>query len=65
MDQMSSAKEEVSTLLARLPEDCTIEDIQYRLYMIEKFRKGLEAADSGQFLSQEQAEARLNKWLVQ
>ena len=62
---MLSAKEEVSTLLAKLPEDCTIEDIQYRLYMIEKVRKGLEAADSGQFLSQEQAEARLNKWLVQ
>ena len=42
----STAKEEVEALLSKLPDDCSIEDIQYHLYVIEKVRKGLEVADS-------------------
>lgn len=38
---MSTVKEEVKSLLERLPRDCTIEDIQYHLYVLEKkFKKG-------------------------
>ncbi len=43
---MSSAKQEVESLLSNLPDDCSLEDIQYHLYVIEKVRNGLEAADS-------------------
>ncbi len=31
---MNTVKEEVKTLLERLPDDCTIEDIQYHLYVL-------------------------------
>jgi predicted transcriptional regulator len=61
---MSSAKEEVESLLDKLPDDCSLEDIQYHLYVIEKVRHGLEAADTLRTLTQEEAEARLNKWLM-
>ena len=30
---MKTAKEAVKTLLERLPDKCTIEDIQYHLYL--------------------------------
>ena len=43
---MSTAKEEVLALLSKLPDDCSLEDIQYYLYVIEKVRNGLEVADS-------------------
>ena len=43
---MSSAKQDVESLLSKLPDDCSLEDIQYHLYVIEKVRNGLEAADS-------------------
>ena len=33
-------------LLTELPDDCSLEDIQYHLYVIEKVRNGLEVADS-------------------
>ena len=33
---MSTAKEVVEALLSKLPDDCSIEDIQYHLYVIEK-----------------------------
>jgi hypothetical protein len=43
---MSTAKEEVESLLTRLPDDCSLEDIQYHLYVFEKIRRGLERADT-------------------
>lgn len=61
---MSTAKEEVESLLNRLPEDCSLEDIQYHLYVIEKVHQGLEAADTQGSVSQEEVEQRLGKWLT-
>lgn len=60
---MVTAKEEVESLLNNLPDDCSLEDIQYHLYVIEKVRNGLEAADRQGALSQEEVEQRLVKWL--
>lgn len=62
---MSTAKEEVASLLHQLPDDCSLEDIQYHLYVIEKVRHGLDVADSQGTLSQQAAEERLSKWLAQ
>lgn len=61
---MSSAKEEVESLLDKLPDNCSLEDIQYHLYVLEKVRHGLEAADTRGTLTQEEAEGQLNKWLM-
>jgi len=62
---MATAKEEVQELLDKLPHDCSLEDIQYHLYVIDKVRAGLEAADIEGAVSQEDAEARLSKWLTE
>lgn len=62
---MSTAKEEVESLLNRLPEDCSLEDIQYHLYVIDKVPQGLEAADTQGSVSQEEVEQRLGKWLTE
>jgi predicted transcriptional regulator len=62
---MSTAKEEVKALLQTLPDDCSLEDIQYHLYVIEKVRNGLEEADSQGTVPQEEVEHRLSKWLTE
>ncbi|HKR22760.1 MAG TPA: hypothetical protein VJS17_09205 [Pyrinomonadaceae bacterium] len=62
---MATAKEEVERLLGKLPNDCSLEDIQYHLYVLEKVRNGLEAADTEGVVSQDQAEERLRKWLTE
>ncbi len=62
---MSTAKNEVQQLLNILPDDCSLEDIPYHLYVIEKVRNGLEIADSQGTLSQEEVEHRLGKWLTE
>lgn len=62
---MSIVKEEVTSLLERLPEDASIEDVQYHLYVVEKVRNGLNAARTEGTVTQQQAEEKLGKWLIQ
>jgi hypothetical protein len=59
---VNAAKTEVESLLRQLPDDCTLEDIQYHLYVLEKIRRGLEVADTQGTLTQEEVEQRLRKW---
>lgn len=61
---MSTAKHDVELLLNRLPDDCSLEDIQYHLYVVDKVRRGLEEARHSGVLSQDEAEAQLAKWLA-
>ena len=62
---MSAAKRDVEALLEKLPDECTLEDIQYHLYVLEKIRNGIAAAEAHGSVSQEEAEARLSKWTTQ
>ena len=64
-DRMLTMKQRVTTLLQELPDECSIEDIQYRLYVLMKVMAGLETANREGVLSQEQAEQQLGKWLIQ
>ena len=61
---MLTTKQRVATLLQELPDECSIEDIQYRLYVLTKVMTGLETADVEGVVSQEQAEQQLGKWLI-
>jgi hypothetical protein len=51
--------------LHRLPDDCSLEDVQYHLYVLEKVHNGLDDARKNGTLSQEQVEARLSQWLTE
>ncbi|WP_017293090.1 hypothetical protein [Geminocystis herdmanii] len=62
---MSSPKEKVESMLQKLPDDCTIEDIQYHLYVLGKVRQGLQVADREGVLPQAQVEGLLSKWLIE
>lgn len=58
---MSTAKEEVKTLLDKLPDDCSLEDVQYHLYVVEKIHRGIERAEKDGVLSQDEVERKFNK----
>ena len=60
---MSFVKGEAIRLIQSLPEDCSIEDIQYHRYVRQKVENGLKAIESGQFVSQEDAERRVAEWV--
>ena len=62
---MSAAKREVEALLQKLPDECTLEDIQYHQYVIEKVQRGIDAAEQRGAVSQEDAERRFAKWTIE
>lgn len=60
---MATAKEDVRQILDQLPEDVSLEQIQYHIYVRQKVERALAEADRGNLLSQEEVEARMAKWL--
>lgn len=61
---VNSAKNDVQSLLNKLPDDCSYEDIQYHLYIVEKIKKGIERAELEDSISQEDVEKRFDKWIT-
>lgn len=62
---MNNIKEKIQSILNQLPDDCSIEDIQYHLYILEKVRLGLYSADTNTTLKQNEVEGILTKWLIE
>jgi hypothetical protein len=61
----ATAKQQVQSILNRLPDDCTLDDVQYHLYVAETLRNRLDQADGvAQVISQAEAEQRMAKWLT-
>ncbi|MFA4919636.1 MAG: hypothetical protein WC581_10345 [Thermodesulfovibrionales bacterium] len=60
---MQTTKQEVSNLLNRLPDDCTLEDVQYHLYVLQKIERGLKDVEEGRVYTQEEVEKKMSKWL--
>ena len=58
---MQTAKEEVIDLLNQLPDDSTLEEIHYHLYVRQKIQKGLQDVDQGKVKTQEEVENRMKK----
>lgn len=63
MKTVISVKEEVRRLLEQLPDDCSLEDVQYHLYVRQKIELGLAEARQGRVVDQQEAERRLARWL--
>jgi len=61
---MTTPKQAISTLLSQLPDDCTLEDIQYHLYVLTKVQQGLEVVKTQGGIPHAIAEQRLGKWLI-
>jgi hypothetical protein len=62
---MGSAKQQVELLLHKLPDNCSLEEIQYHVYVLDKVRRGLEEARQQDTLSQRDVEQQLSKWLTE
>lgn len=60
---MNAAKETVRDLLDSLPDDCSLQDVQYHLYVVEKIRSGIAKAEQDGTLSQKDVEKKLARWI--
>jgi predicted transcriptional regulator len=58
-------KQTVRQILDRLPDDCTIDDVLYHLYVVRSVERGLAEAHAGKTIPHEQVVEDLRKkWLV-
>ncbi|MES4785392.1 MAG: hypothetical protein C4294_05735 [Nitrospiraceae bacterium] len=49
--------------IEELPDDAKVEDALERLYLLYKIERGVQQADAGDLISQEEARQRMAKWL--
>jgi len=60
---MLPAKEEVRRLLDQLPDNTSLEDIQYHIYVQQKIDRGLNDVESDNTLSETEFDKRMSRWL--
>lgn len=56
---MVAVKQEAQKMIQNLPDNCTDEDIQYHLYVIEKIKNGISRAKDGEVSSHQEAKQRM------
>ncbi len=57
-----TAKDVVRAVLNRLPDNASLADIMYELYVEEKIAQGLKDAANGDWVTQDEARALVAKW---
>ena len=60
--QSHSAKQEALDAISRLPDNADMEEIMYRLYVLENIRKGQEDAAQGKTQSAEEVLKDVQSW---
>ncbi|MEA2343279.1 MAG: hypothetical protein QOF63_1448 [Thermoanaerobaculia bacterium] len=61
---METAKEQVQKILEVLPENASLEDIQYHIYVRQKVEQGLADIEAGRLMTHEEAMQRLDPWRI-
>lgn len=55
-------KDDIKLMIDNLPDNCSIEDIQYILYVRSKIQKGQVDISEGKLISHENVKKRLDQW---
>jgi predicted transcriptional regulator len=58
-----TTKDVLRELVDRLPENATLEDLQYQIYVLQKIRTGEKDIEAGRTLPHDQVMRELAQWL--
>ena len=59
---METLREEAINVISKLPDSASIDDIMYRLYVVDKVRKGRAAIQQGDSISVEKLKGEMESW---
>ncbi len=59
---MQLTKQDALETIGKLPDDAGMDEIMYRLYVLDKIRKGQEAAEQGRTISSEDLKREIESW---
>lgn len=60
--QQHSLKQDAMETLARLPEDVDIDEIMYRLHLVDKLRKSRAAIAAGETIRHDDLRKEIEQW---
>lgn len=60
--QAHSAKQQAIDVIKKLPDDVALEEIVYRLNVINEVHQGLDDVDAGRVVSSEALAAEIEQW---
>ncbi len=58
-----TVKEKAQKVISGLPEEATLDDIQYHLYVLECIERGEKDIETGKVLTENEVRRKLAKWL--
>ena len=59
---MQSIKQEAIDAISKMPDQVDMDDIMYRLYVLDKIRKGRESAERGELTSIDELMKEVESW---
>ena len=59
---MENLKQKAINAISKMPDSVDIEEIMYRLYVIDKVRKGRKAVEQGDTISIEELKKEIESW---
>ena len=59
---MQAAKQDALNTINQVPENANMEEIMYRLYVLDKVRKGQQAVEQGETLTSEELQRDIDSW---
>lgn len=59
---MQAIKQLALDTIRELPEDVDLDEIMYRLYVLDKVRKGRKAVDQGRIVASDELERQMKSW---
>lgn len=59
---MQAAKQDALNTINQLPDSADMEEIMYRLYVLDKVRKGQEDVEQGRVIDAEALKREIEQW---
>jgi len=59
---METLKQEAINAISKMPDSADIDEIMYRLYVIDKIKKGREAIERGETVAIEELKKEIESW---
>lgn len=59
---MQAAKSDALNTIQQLPDEASMEDVMYRLYVLDKIRKGQKAVKQSETLTTSELKSDIESW---
>jgi len=59
---MSKVKEKIKVLLDKIPDDITLEDVQYHIFILQRLEKGEQQIKEEKFYTSDEMKGLFEEW---